>query len=109
MSLLSSIAYGVCVCELIPPRPPPCLASIRGLFSFASTTLILSLYNVNARHISVPNVVVGMALGVGGLVQLLAGMWEFACGNTFGATVREFPPSHPLAGADILLLFLFFL
>lgn len=22
----------------------------------------------------------------GGLVQLLAGMWEFACGNTFGAT-----------------------
>ena len=27
-----------------------------------------------------------MALGVGGLVQLLAGMWEFANGNTFGAT-----------------------
>jgi uncharacterized protein len=27
-----------------------------------------------------------MALGVGGLTQLLAGMWEFACGNTFGAT-----------------------
>jgi len=57
-----------------------------GLFSFASTTLILSLYNVNVRHINTPNVVVGMAIGVGGLVQLLAGMWEFACGNTFGAT-----------------------
>jgi len=27
-----------------------------------------------------------MALGVGGLCQLLAGMWEFAAGNTFGAT-----------------------
>ena len=27
-----------------------------------------------------------MALGVGGLAQLLAGMWEFASGNTFGAT-----------------------
>lgn len=27
-----------------------------------------------------------MALGVGGLAQLLAGMWEFAAGNTFGAT-----------------------
>ena len=27
-----------------------------------------------------------MALFVGGLAQLLAGMWEFACGNTFGAT-----------------------
>jgi hypothetical protein len=27
-----------------------------------------------------------MAIFVGGLVQLLAGMWEFAVGNTFGAT-----------------------
>ena len=27
-----------------------------------------------------------MALGFGGLAQLLAGMWEFATGNTFGAT-----------------------
>jgi len=57
-----------------------------GLFSFASTTMILSFYNSGVRGITVPNVVVGMALAVGGLVQLLAGMWEFACGNTFGAT-----------------------
>ncbi|KAB5589246.1 hypothetical protein CTheo_7314 [Ceratobasidium theobromae] len=57
-----------------------------GLFSFASTTLILSLYNIGARGISVPNVVVAMTMGVGGLCQLLAGMWEFATGNTFGAT-----------------------
>lgn len=57
-----------------------------GLFSFASTTLILSFYNTGVRGIAVPNVIVGMALGVGGLAQLLAGMWEFACGNTFGAT-----------------------
>ncbi|KAG8776830.1 hypothetical protein FRC12_000678 [Ceratobasidium sp. 428] len=57
-----------------------------GLFSFASTTLILSLYNAGARDINVPNVVVAMTMGVGGLCQLLAGMWEFATGNTFGAT-----------------------
>ena len=57
-----------------------------GLFAFASTTLVLSLYNVHARHVSVPNVVVGMALFYGGLAQLLAGMWEFVTGNTFGAT-----------------------
>ncbi|KAF8605683.1 hypothetical protein BDV93DRAFT_470096 [Ceratobasidium sp. AG-I] len=57
-----------------------------GLFSFASTTLILSLYNAGARDINVPNVVVSMTIGVGGLCQLLAGMWEFATGNTFGAT-----------------------
>jgi len=57
-----------------------------GLYSFASTTLLLSLINVGARGITVPNVVVGMAYGYGGLCQLLAGMWEFASGNTFGAT-----------------------
>ncbi|KAG8692662.1 hypothetical protein FRC08_009611 [Ceratobasidium sp. 394] len=57
-----------------------------GLFSFATTTLILSLYNAGARGINVPNVVVAMTMGVGGLSQLLAGMWEFATGNTFGAT-----------------------
>jgi hypothetical protein len=57
-----------------------------GLFSFASTTLILSLYNLQTRSITHPNVVVGMAIFCGGLAQLLAGMWEFATGNTFGAT-----------------------
>ncbi|KZO92078.1 hypothetical protein CALVIDRAFT_567658 [Calocera viscosa TUFC12733] len=57
-----------------------------GLYSFASTTLMLSLINVGARGLTVPNAVVGMAFGYGGLCQLLAGMWEFASGNTFGAT-----------------------
>jgi len=41
---------------------------------------------VHARHVAVPNVVVGMALFYGGLAQFLAGMWEFAAGNAFGAT-----------------------
>ncbi|EDR02110.1 FUN34 transmembrane protein [Laccaria bicolor S238N-H82] len=57
-----------------------------GLFSFASTTLILSLYNLGTRSISHPNVVVGMGLFCGGLAQLLAGMWEFPRGNAFSAT-----------------------
>ena len=57
-----------------------------GLLSFASTTLVLSLINVSTRGVTTPNIVVGMALGVGGLAQLLAGMWEFAAGNTLGAT-----------------------
>ncbi|KAI0736035.1 GPR1/FUN34/yaaH family-domain-containing protein [Earliella scabrosa] len=57
-----------------------------GLFGFASTTFVLSLYNVQARGITHPNVVVGMALFVGGLAQFVAGMWEFATQNTFGAT-----------------------
>lgn len=46
-----------------------------GLFSFASTTFILSMYNVSARGITVPNAVIGMACFVGGLAQFAAGMW----------------------------------
>lgn len=57
-----------------------------GLMAFATTTLILSLFNVGARNITIPNLILSMAFGYGGLVQLLAGMWEFAAGNTFGAT-----------------------
>lgn len=71
-------------------KADPDRASYSGLYSFASTTLILSLYNVNARGIDTPNVVVGMALFCGGLAQLLAGMWEFATGNCFGATGKFF-------------------
>lgn len=57
-----------------------------GLLAFATTTFVLSWYNCGVRDITHPNVIVGMAFGFGGLVQLLAGMWEFASGNTFGAT-----------------------
>ncbi|KAH6852410.1 glyoxylate pathway regulator [Alternaria sp. MG1] len=57
-----------------------------GLSAFALTTFVLSLINVNTRSIGHPNIVVALAYGYGGLVQLLAGMWEMAVGNTFGAT-----------------------
>ncbi|KAF5358594.1 hypothetical protein D9758_007730 [Tetrapyrgos nigripes] len=57
-----------------------------GLFSFAATTFILSMYNVNTRGVTHPNVVVGMAIFGGGLTQFIAGMWEFPRGNVFGAT-----------------------
>ncbi|SJL18502.1 related to FUN34-transmembrane protein involved in ammonia production [Armillaria ostoyae] len=58
-----------------------------GLFSFASTMLILSTYNIRTGGLSSPNVIVGMAVFYGGLTQLLAGMWEFPRGNTFGGTI----------------------
>jgi len=57
-----------------------------GLSAFALTTFILSLTNVQSRGVGVPNIVIGCAYAYGGLVQLLAGMWEMAVGNTFGAT-----------------------
>ncbi|KAI0107320.1 GPR1/FUN34/yaaH family-domain-containing protein [Hypoxylon sp. NC0597] len=57
-----------------------------GLSAFALTTFVLSLVNVGARNIIHPNIALSLAYGYGGLVQLLAGMWEMAVGNTFGAT-----------------------
>lgn len=46
-----------------------------GLCAFALTTFVLSAVNMGARDLTVPNIVVGLAFGYGGLVQLLAGMW----------------------------------
>jgi uncharacterized protein len=55
-----------------------------GLSAFALTTFVLSA--ANAGLISAPNIVLGLALFYGGLVQLIAGVQEFRTGNTFGAT-----------------------
>jgi len=65
----------------IPANPAPL-----GLMGFGTTTLVLSLMNANLVNFdkNLP-VVLGMALAFGGLGQLLAGMWEFRTGNTFGA------------------------
>jgi succinate-acetate transporter protein len=46
-----------------------------GLSAFALTTFVLSLINVQTRSIGSPSLVVALAFGYGGLVQLLAGMW----------------------------------
>jgi len=57
-----------------------------GLAAFATTTFILSMFNSGLVSSGGEPVVFGMALAYGGLAQLLAGMWEFRTGNTFGAT-----------------------
>jgi succinate-acetate transporter protein len=56
-----------------------------GLAGFAGTTFFLSTVNAGLRPESVTAVVLGLALFYGGIGQLLAGMWEFVKGNTFGA------------------------
>ena len=56
-----------------------------GLAGFAGTTFFLSTVNTNMLGASVQTIVLGLALFYGGLAQLLAGMWEFVKGNTFGA------------------------
>lgn len=56
-----------------------------GLGAFALTTFVLSMFNADLVGKGGEPVVLGLALCYGGLAQLLAGMWEFRTGNTFGA------------------------
>ncbi|MEA2484064.1 MAG: uncharacterized protein QOC55_2011 [Thermoleophilaceae bacterium] len=56
-----------------------------GLGAFALTTFVLSMFNAGLVGKGGEPVVLGLALAYGGLGQLLAGMWEFRTGNTFGA------------------------
>ena len=58
-----------------------------GLAAFALTTFLLSAVNAHwTNGNSAGTAFLGYALAYGGLVQLLAGMWEFRRGNVFAAT-----------------------
>ncbi|MEA2492988.1 MAG: uncharacterized protein QOJ29_899, partial [Thermoleophilaceae bacterium] len=57
-----------------------------GLAAFALTTFVLSMFNSGLMSDKGEPIVFGLAFAYGGLAQLLAGMWEFRTGNTFGAT-----------------------
>lgn len=77
----------------IPPAPPASSGfgiadpAPLGLAGFAMTTFVLSFVNANIiKESGAVNVVLALALFYGGAAQLLAGMWEFKRGNTFGAT-----------------------
>ena len=62
-----------------------------GLAAFAGTTFVLSMINsglVGDKHLvggGLLPLVAGLALAYGGIAQVLAGLWEFRTGNTFGA------------------------
>ncbi len=70
------------------PAPPTPLANAGplGLSAFAITTFLLSMVNAGLIAEGAEPIVFGMALMVGGLAQVLAGMWEFRTGNTFAGT-----------------------
>jgi len=75
-----------------PARPPapqtgwkPADPGPLGLGAFAMTTFVLSMFNSNLVDEKGVPVVLGLALVYGGIVQLIAGIWEFRTGNTFGA------------------------
>ena len=72
------------------PAPASDAASIAdpgplGLAAFAMTTFVLSTFNAGILTNTVEAVVLPLALFYGGFAQVLAGMWEFKKGNTFGA------------------------
>jgi uncharacterized protein len=67
------------VTDVVPVADPAPL----GLAAFALTTFMLSGHNAGF----IPDAVwMGLGLFYGGLIQLLAGMWEFRNRNVFGAT-----------------------
>jgi len=57
-----------------------------GLAAFALTTFLLSAFNAGWMTKATGSAWLGYALAYGGLVQLLAGMWEFRNKNVFGST-----------------------
>lgn len=76
---------------LVPGLAPPTVHKFGnpvplGLSAFAFTTFCLSFYNARVKHVNIPNMVVGPAIFYGGFVQIIAGVWELALENTFGAT-----------------------
>jgi len=65
----------------VPPVADP---APLGLAAFALTTFLLSAKNAQWTHGT--DAWLGYALAYGGLIQLLAGMWEFRNRNVFGST-----------------------
>ncbi|KAL4804437.1 GPR1/FUN34/yaaH family-domain-containing protein [Aspergillus unguis] len=58
-----------------------------GLSAFGLTAFLLGCIEMQVRDITEPNILVAPAFAYGGVIQVLAGMWEMAVGNSFGATV----------------------
>jgi uncharacterized protein len=70
------------VVVVAPPANPAAL----GLVGFGLTTVLLSLVNAGVLPAGGEGVVIPLALAYGGLIQLIAGIFEFRISNTFGMT-----------------------
>jgi uncharacterized protein len=94
-----------------------------GLAGFALTTFVLSMFNSGLVSKAGEPVVLGLALAYGGIAQLVAGIWEFRTGNTFGAVAfcsygafwisfwalvtffaKDIPPEHAAAAIALFLI-----
>lgn len=64
-------------------------ASALGLMASAMTWLLLCFTVVRVRHLTAPNIVIGMGWVYGGLTCIVVSMWEIAVENTFGAAAMS--------------------
>ncbi|PKK95609.1 MAG: hypothetical protein CVV60_00420 [Tenericutes bacterium HGW-Tenericutes-5] len=55
-----------------------------GLLGFGMTTVLLNLHNAGLIPLSM--MIIGMGVALGGLTQIIAGIYELKLGNTFGGT-----------------------
>jgi succinate-acetate transporter protein len=77
------------VTPAVQSAPSPAIADPGplGLAAFALTTFLLSAANAHwTNGNSAGTAWLGYALAYGGIIQLLAGMWEFRRGNVFAST-----------------------
>lgn len=58
-----------------------------GLVATGMNILVTGLYFANAKGIHTPNVVVGLCMFMGGLIQFLAGLWGFLIGSQVGTFI----------------------
>ena len=63
---------------------PTCNPAPLGLMGFGMTTVLLNLHNAGLYEINA--VILAMGIFYGGIAQIIAGILEFNCGNTFGFT-----------------------
>ncbi|KAF9050670.1 hypothetical protein BDZ89DRAFT_977541 [Hymenopellis radicata] len=84
-------------------KTPPVDASILGLYCFGAVCGTVSLYNCRASGVTVPNVIVGEALAIGGLGLFVAGVFEFIRGSLYTGTLFLFFTGFWLSYAAILL------
>lgn len=64
-------------CKIANPAPV-------GLLGFGMTTILLNVHN--AGFFPVTTAIIAMGIFYGGFAQVIAGIFEFVKGNTFGAT-----------------------
>jgi uncharacterized protein len=117
---------------LSTPSEPPVTTGIAdpaplGLAAFALTTFLLSVSNAGLMKNGTGDAWLGYAIAYGGLIQVLAGMWEFRNRNVFGATAfstyggfwiglalwvifvaEKAPAGSPAVGKDIAWILLAF-